>query len=139
MMRSDTGRLTELTAYDCWGLLESAELGRVAWPGPGGVALVPVNFTVVDGALWFRTEPSSALARQCAGQRVVVEADHVDPVTRSGWSVVVVGTAGLVAIEDVPDMLVEMRVWPAGRRSLFVRVEPTEVGGRRLWGSDPLD
>ena len=37
---------------------------------------------------------------------------------------------------DVPDMLVDMRVWPNGIRSVFVRVEPDEITGRRLWISE---
>ena len=125
-------RLAELTAYDCWGLLESEEIARVAWHGATGVAVVPVSFTVVDGALWFRTSPYSALGRECGGQRIVVEVDHIEPATHSGWSVVVAGAAELVDLEDVPEMLVHLQAWPAGHRPLFVRVQPVEVSGRRL-------
>jgi uncharacterized protein len=121
-----------LTAYDCWGLLETEEVARVAWAAPGGVAVVPVNYTVADGALWFRTQPYTALGRQCGGGRVAVEVDHIDRAERSGWSVVVAGTAHLVPAEQVPDQVMEMRVWAPGVRSLFVRVEPVDVSGRRL-------
>jgi hypothetical protein len=44
------GRLAELTAYECWGLLDSEEIARVAWQGREGVAIVPVNYTVADGS-----------------------------------------------------------------------------------------
>jgi hypothetical protein len=126
------GRLAELSASECWQLLESEEIARVAWNGPHGVALVPVNYTVVDGALWFRTNAYSALGRECRGQRIAVEVDHIDRESHGGWSVVVIGETEVVDAEDLPDMLVDFRVWPAGHRALFVRVDAVEVTGRRL-------
>jgi len=125
-------RLATLVAYDCWSLLGQAEIARVGWQSAAGVAIVPVNYVVADGAVWFRTDPSSALAREAGGTRIVVEVDHVDPRAHAGWSVVVSGTAQLVEFLDVPDMLVDMRIWPGGNHALFVRVDPDEVTGRRL-------
>lgn len=125
-------RMAELLAFDCWQLLETAEIARLAWNGPRGVAIVPVNYTIADGALWFRTTPYAAHAREAGDQWVAVEVDSLDPVTQSGWSVVLRGTAELVAAELVPDHLVDLRIWPEGTKSLFVRVEPIEVTGRRL-------
>lgn len=124
--------LVTLTGYDCWGLLETQDIARIAWTTPDGVAVRPVNYTVADGSLWFRTEPHSELGRQCGGARVAVEVDHVDRASRTAWSVIVTGTARLVSADEMPDAAMEMRVWPAGVRNLFVRVEPIEVTGRRL-------
>lgn len=131
-----TDNLATLVAYDCWSLLEGAEIARVAWQADGRIELLPVNYTVADGALWFRTEAGTALARGAANTELVVEVDQVDPPTRTGWSVVVRGVADVLDVLDVPDMLVDMRVWPNGIRSVFVRVEPDEITGRRLWISD---
>lgn len=125
-------RLATLVAYDCWSLLGGAEIARVAWQSPRGVAIVPVNYVVADGAVWFRTDPSSTVAREAGGRRVVVEVDQVDPEKHAGWSVIVTGVAELVEFLDVPDMLVDMRIWPEGQHSLFVRVDPDEITGRRL-------
>lgn len=122
-----------LTGYDCWALLEQEDVARVAWTGPDGVAIVPVNYAIADGSLWFKTQPYSALARQCAGGRVAVEVDHLDREARSAWSVVVAGTAERV--EDwVPPEVAAMDVWPSGPRNLVIRVNAIEVTGRRLWG-----
>lgn len=126
------GRLSELSAYDCWGLLESEEIGRVAWGGPDGTAVVPVTYVVAEGGLWFRVNPTSAFARECVGQRVVVEVDHVDRQTRSGWSVVVAGEAELVGREEVSDVLVGLQAWASGERGMFVKIHPDQVTGRRL-------
>jgi nitroimidazol reductase NimA-like FMN-containing flavoprotein (pyridoxamine 5'-phosphate oxidase superfamily) len=127
-----THNVATLLAYDCWSLLAEAEIARVAWQGADGIALVPVNYTVGEGAIWFRVDPESALARECDGQQVVVEVDRVDAESRTAWSVVVVGIAHMVDEADVPDTLIEMRVWPGGPRRRFVRVEPDRLTGRRL-------
>jgi nitroimidazol reductase NimA-like FMN-containing flavoprotein (pyridoxamine 5'-phosphate oxidase superfamily) len=128
-----TNNVATLVAYDCWSLLEGADVARVAWLGADGIRLVPVNYMVADGGLWFRTDHRSALARECGGQQLVVEVDHVDAGTAEAWSVVVVGTPELIAAADAPDMLGEMRVWASGPHSTFVRVEPVTVTGRRVW------
>lgn len=128
-----TTNLATLVAYDCWGLLEEAEVARVAWLGADGIRLVPVNYVVADGALWFRTDRESALARECAGQELVVEVDHVDAATAAAWSVVITGLPELIDAAEAPDMLGEMRVWAGGPHSTFVRVEPVSVTGRRVW------
>src|SRR3954453_7636681 len=110
------GHLAVLSAYDCWHLLEAAEVARIAWPGSDGVAIVPMNYTVNDGALWIRANPDSALGRECSGQRVAVEVDLTHPVRHAAWSVVVVGTVELVTAANVSDALIDMPVWPAGSR-----------------------
>ena len=133
------GNVATLVAYDCWALLEDAEIARLAWLGPDGISLVPVNYTVDGGSLWFRTDPGTTLARECDGLDLVVEVDRLEPDGSSIWSVVVRGTAELVDALDVPDTLMEMRVWPGGKHSLFVRVVPEAVTGRRLWAARPTE
>jgi nitroimidazol reductase NimA-like FMN-containing flavoprotein (pyridoxamine 5'-phosphate oxidase superfamily) len=123
-----------LAEYDCWGLLVDEDIARIAWASPDGVAIVPVNYLVADGALWFRTQPYTALARQCAGGRVAAEVDHVDRQTASAWSVVVIGTAEPVLGAGIPPRVVDLDIWPPGPRNLFIRVVPIEVTGRRIWG-----
>ncbi|WP_244928122.1 pyridoxamine 5'-phosphate oxidase family protein [Nocardioides sp. W7] len=124
--------LAELPAFECWSLLESAEIARVAWNGPQGVFIVPVNYTITDGALWFRTTASAEVVSDGSGQWVAVEVDSLDPETRSGWSVVVRGAVELVDAQDAPDRLAELRVWAPGLRTTYARIEPGEISGRRL-------
>lgn len=135
-IRERTGQLAAMTPYDCWSMLEGRHVGRVAWSradtAPG---IVPVNLRVMNGAIWFRTAPSSALATEGVGTLVSVEVDEVDLSSRSGWSVVVEGIATPVDDEQVPDLVHALQVWPAGDRSVHVRVEPLQVTGRRLRNS----
>jgi len=134
--RSRHARLEELSPYDCWQLVSGAGgpdgIARVVWSGPDGPAILPVNFTVADGFLWFQTTEGSRLALQCADQRVLVEVDDIDPATHSGWSVVVSGVATCVAPAEDPGLLGGLLVWPSGPRELLLKVEADELTGRRL-------
>lgn len=121
-----------LTAYDCWSLLEDEDVARIAWATDEGVAIVPVNYHVFDGALWFRAKPSSAVARQCADSAVAVEIDHVDREAGTAWSVVVTGTAEIVG-DPIPPEVASMELWAPGSRTFVIRVHPASVTGRRFW------
>ena len=135
-IRERTGQLAALTPYDCWRLLAGGQIARIVWSRPDTVpGIVPVNMRVIDGAIWFRTSPTSALAREGVGHTVAVEVDEVDVATRSGWSVVVEGIAAPVDDAEVPDLVHALQVWPSGDRSVHVRVEPLQVTGRRLLNS----
>jgi hypothetical protein len=132
-LQSGDARLVMMTPYECWQQLEAPDqIARVVWTGPDGPAIMPVNYAVSDGAVWFQISPGSALGKDGDGQRMLVEVDHGDPATHAGWSVVVTGVAEYIASEDVPDILGRLQVWPSGPRSLCVRVDPDDVTGRRL-------
>lgn len=127
------GRLVELSADECWTLLKACAVGRVAWSGPEGTTVLPVNFVVAGQMIVFRTSPYSAPARECDNLPVAFEVDEVDPFTRSGWSVLARGTARLVYDDSlVPANGPDLEVWAAGRRALHVVIEPRELTGRRL-------
>jgi hypothetical protein len=135
-VRGGDARLEQLSRYDCWQLVSEAGgpdgIARVVWSGPEGPAILPVNFTVADGFLWFQTTEGSRLARQCADQRVLVEVDDIDPASHTGWSVVVSGLATCVPPDEDPGLLGGLLVWPSGPRDLLVKVEADELTGRRL-------
>ena len=124
--------LVELSSYECWQLLEEPiPIARVVWTAGASAAIVPVNYAVADGALWFQCSPTSRLGRECNGRQVLVEIDSVDAATKTGWSVIVTGVAQTVE-GDVPEFLDGLQVWPRGPRTRFVRVHPDEITGRRL-------
>jgi Pyridoxamine 5'-phosphate oxidase len=54
---------------------------------------VRLNFAVVDGLIVMRTAAGATLARKAHDAIVAFEADDLDAVTSSGWSVVVTGRA----------------------------------------------
>ncbi|MET0526006.1 MAG: pyridoxamine 5'-phosphate oxidase family protein [Nocardioides sp.] len=125
------GRLIELPEQECWELIASRPVGRVAFDDGAGPTVLPVNHAVVAQAVRFRTAPHSALAAHLDGQRVAFEVDDVDEFHQSGWSVLVRGRARLLDRADSQDQE-EPAPWPAGQRPLLVEIETFSVTGRRL-------
>lgn len=129
-------RLERLSRYDCWQLVSAQAardaIARVVWTGPDGMAIVPMNYTVADGFLWFQTTPTSRLALEGCDHEVLVEVDHIDTATHTGWSVVVSGVAKAMSTSDDPGILGNLAVWPRGPHEILLRVAPDEITGRRL-------
>ncbi len=122
--------LRDLTADECWELAGSQPVGRLAWTGPQGPTVIPVNF-VVDGHLvHVRTAAYSALARECDDSPVAFEIDDFDAAAHTGWSVLLRGRAHLEYDAAAPS--VDPDVWPAGARSLRLTVDVAQVTGRRV-------
>ncbi|MEO5854179.1 MAG: pyridoxamine 5'-phosphate oxidase family protein [Nocardioides sp.] len=127
------GRLIELTTQECWELLASRPVGRIAYDDGEGPVVLPVNHLVCDGTIRFRTAPHSTLASHVHGHRVAFQLDDVEEFHTSGWSVLVRGRAVLADLDLHGE--VELTTWVAGNRQLVVEITPTEVTGRRLIGN----
>lgn len=125
---------TELGPAECARLLRGGVVGRVAVCTPQGPHVVPVNYSVVDGAVVIRTSPTSVLAAHGRGARLAFEIDHVDYPDHEGWSVVVKGIGEVLEAEQVRhvEQVWPPRPWASGDRDLFLRIEPAELTGRRL-------
>ncbi|MFE9171741.1 pyridoxamine 5'-phosphate oxidase family protein [Streptomyces kebangsaanensis] len=131
-------RLTDLSQDECRALLSTHGVGRVAFTTPDGPAAFPVNYEVADGAVFFRTEPGSAPAT-AVGNEVAFEVDHVDETMSRGWSVLAVGRAEAVDDPEAVRRLQERAhsaPWAGGPRTLWVKVCPTRLTGRRITVAD---
>jgi uncharacterized protein len=126
--------LVDLSTEECWELLTSRPVGRLAWSGPHGPTVIPVNFTVDGRNVLVRTKAYSEAARECEDTMVAFQADSFDEQARQGWSVLVRGRAHFEY--QSPTTSGDPDVWVDGPRSLRLRVETTEVTGRRILGSD---
>jgi nitroimidazol reductase NimA-like FMN-containing flavoprotein (pyridoxamine 5'-phosphate oxidase superfamily) len=133
-MRSTWERVEQLDPGDCMRLLTSVRLGRVAWAGAEGPQVLPVNHTVLDGNIVFRTDIYSAIAEATRDSTVAFEADELDDRMRSGWSVLVVGHSEHVLDRDeVAQLFRRMgEPWAPGSRPLVAKIVPTQVTGRRF-------
>ncbi|WP_436700353.1 pyridoxamine 5'-phosphate oxidase family protein [Nocardioides sp. BYT-33-1] len=124
------GRLVVLSEEECWELLRSRPVGRLAWSGAEGMSVVPVNFAVGEGTVLLRTTPYSLMARDCADREVAFEVDDIDEQRHDGWSVLVRGRCVRERIaSDGP------RPWVTGPRVLGLRIAVGSVTGRRLVSS----
>ncbi|MEU6379902.1 pyridoxamine 5'-phosphate oxidase family protein [Streptomyces sp. NPDC046909] len=127
----------ELDRLECLRRLAKAPVGRIVHTRQALPAVLPVNFCLDgDGAVLLRTSAGSELARAVDGAVVAFEADEVDAVTHSGWSVVVIGRATVVTdpAEHARLCRVGPRSWAPSPEEVFVRVGPDLVTGRELVG-----
>lgn len=126
--------LRTLSPAECYGLLEPGGVGRVGFAAADGIMMLPVNFAVTRKTIVFRTAPDTLLAVYADG-RVSFQADQLDEVLHTGWSVLVHGHAHKVTDErEVKQLEVRTRLepWAAGPRDVYVRITPTRISGRRL-------
>lgn len=127
--------LIELDETECLQLLASVALCRVAWVSDGRPDVLPVNHLVDDGAIVFRSAAGTKLGVAARGGAVAVEADHHDPATHTGWSVVARGRAGIVTDDERLRHLhsLDFAPWSAAdQRDLWVEVRIEELTGRRI-------
>ena len=130
-MADDTGVLV-LPEHECWMLLRSTEVGRLAVSGGDGPDIFPVNFVVDHATIVFRTAEGTKLAASVLGESVAFEIDGESD--GEAWSVVVKGTA--VEIERMYELFdaVELPLYPwhAAPKHRYVRIVPELVTGRRF-------
>ncbi|WP_371582981.1 helix-turn-helix domain-containing protein [Streptomyces sp. NBC_01314] len=125
---------TELSTQECRTLLATHGVGRVAVPTVSGPVIVPVNYSVVEGAVVFRTADGTTPA-QAAGCHVAFEVDRIDEAFSQGWSVLVRGHARTVTDPDDVRRLTERAYslpWAGGERDVWVRIDPLALTGRRI-------
>jgi nitroimidazol reductase NimA-like FMN-containing flavoprotein (pyridoxamine 5'-phosphate oxidase superfamily) len=132
-------RLDEAT---CWALLADAAVGRVGVVVGGAAEIYPVNYVVdrqPDGApaIVFRTDPGTKLAGLARTPHISFEVDDLDLDEHVGWSVVVKGRAR--QIRELADPEERRRTqqlpvanWDPAPKRHWIRLEPTEVTGRRI-------
>ena len=71
------GSIGELPEEECLALLDTTTVGRIAFVNDEGQQLVPVNFALIDGAIYFRTLPDGFLSGLARGHEdVAFGVDH---------------------------------------------------------------
>lgn len=138
--RTDYGAPSSTVALDraeAIRLMGGIGYGRVVFTRDALPAIRPVNhFVETDGRVIIRTRLTSRLTstiRADPGVVVAYEADDIDPVTRTGWSVVVTGLARPVTDPlRVAHYERLLRPWIAATMDTVVEIVPTIVTGIRL-------
>lgn len=87
-----------LSTQECLTLLGKVGVGRLAFTECALPAVRPVAFRVDNGHVILRGSPPEAF-RHLDRQIVALEVDDIDPATRCGWHVVVVGKVTRSAFE----------------------------------------
>jgi hypothetical protein len=128
----------ELTAGESWQLLRSVSLGRVVFTWHAMPAIRPVNHLVDDETIIVRSHLGSAIVARAGnsdGTVVCYEADELDPIRHTGWSVIATGMARL--IRD-PAAIIryqqQLEPWAAGQMDYVIEIKPEIITGIRLVG-----
>jgi nitroimidazol reductase NimA-like FMN-containing flavoprotein (pyridoxamine 5'-phosphate oxidase superfamily) len=117
-----TANVLSLSDVDCWSLLRTHNLGRVAIVIEGRPRIFPVNYAAGVDTVVFRTEPGAKL-QHGPGAPACFEIDDYDLRTSMAWSVMVVGI-----LKDITDATDERS---RGLRGLAV--EPVAPGQKLHW------
>jgi nitroimidazol reductase NimA-like FMN-containing flavoprotein (pyridoxamine 5'-phosphate oxidase superfamily) len=130
--------LRELSETECWRLLGSHDLGRIAFLIDDWPQVFPVNYATGEGAVLFRST-SGAKTTHGPGSRACFEIDGWDDIAGIGWSVMVQGT-----IRDITDatdeQALELRQLslhpaPPGVRNHLLALPAIRVTGRHFGGA----
>lgn len=124
----------ELSENQCWELLRTTEVGRLAVIVADHPEVFPVNYAVDQGTVLFRSAEGTKVTSALSDAPVAFEADGYDSETGLVWSVVLKGQATTFqGIEEAADSFnVEVRPWQGGKKERFICIRPDEVTGRRF-------
>jgi nitroimidazol reductase NimA-like FMN-containing flavoprotein (pyridoxamine 5'-phosphate oxidase superfamily) len=133
---SDLNVIEEIDVAECWRLMAAQAVGRVAIMDGHYPVVLPVNFATDGRSIVFQTGAGTKL---WAIQRVNVtfEVDSFDVSQKSGWSVLVKGSAHEVSRANNPNLVRRAAAagavpWAPGAHSHVVRMVADEVTGRRI-------
>ena len=136
MTQGTSPQLQELGADECYRLLATHEIGRLAVDAGHYPLVFPVNYALDRDVIVVRTHPGTMLT--AAGHaNVTFEVDDIDRRTRTGWSVLVRGLAEEVTGEHRAELVERTRAsgatpWAPGEHGRWLRIIPQGVSGRRI-------
>jgi nitroimidazol reductase NimA-like FMN-containing flavoprotein (pyridoxamine 5'-phosphate oxidase superfamily) len=134
----DRHAIENLPRAECLRLIGSVRIGRIFYTQWAMPAVAVVDFALNgDESIVFRIEAGGRLWSAIRRAVVGFEADRIDEVTHSGWSVTVVGRAEeVVNASEVTELrTLGLDPWAPGERGHFIQIRPEIVTGRRIRGS----
>lgn len=129
---------TILDDAECWSLLRSTDIGRLAVVVAGRPEIFPVNFVVDHGTLVFRTAPGTKTSAIKSDAGAAFEIDHYDKDKSQACSVVVHGRLEQLTSSELLDTdTLPLYPLQTGPKPRFVRIVAEEISGRRFETVDP--
>lgn len=130
----DRNGLLILGRAECLRLLGSAMLGRIGITFGALPVILPINFHLVDERILFRTGRGTKLDAATYNAVVAFEVDDMDPLSHTGWSVMVTGLASEVTD---PVALAELEIaripyWAPVEGDRVVEISTEMISGRRI-------
>ena len=134
-----TSHLHTLGRQECYELLSTTTVGRVAFVNADGLQLIPLNFAVIDSAIYFRTAIDSILDGLADGKDdVAFGVDHHSETSRDGWNVTVKGATSRVSDPALHEQVMSwsrLHPWAGGQRGVVIHLRVTSIEGRRVHGA----
>jgi hypothetical protein len=126
----ESSRVMQLTTDESIDLLLAQDVGRLAYVARAGQPdVVPVNYVWSEGAVLVRSGPGPKLQAAQRRETMVLQVDEIEPTTRSGRSVVVVGKAHVL---DPWRPTPPIDAWAGEPRRHVIRIVPARIDGRVL-------
>lgn len=134
----DENPVTPLSDAQCWELLATQEVGRLATSVERRPEIFPVNYALDDHTLVFRTAQGTKLFELTVNSNVAFETDSWEG--DAGWSVVLQGVAEQIEsgeeIEHVETL--GLHPWVPTVKTIYIRIRPHEISGRQFqFGPEP--
>jgi len=131
-MSEESDPIVPLTEGECWDRLAEQQLGRLVTHVGDVLDVFPVNYTVDEHSLVFRTAEGSKLTEVTINDDVLFEVDEYTDT--DAWSVVVRGRAhrlDTAAEVEAADRL-PLKPWVPTLKYNYVRIVPTSLSGRDI-------
>jgi nitroimidazol reductase NimA-like FMN-containing flavoprotein (pyridoxamine 5'-phosphate oxidase superfamily) len=124
-----------LSYQECLQLLGVHLIGRIGFVDGGEMQILPVRYVWHEGRIAFRSAVGAKLDAAIRETPVAFEVDGWDEPARSGWSVLVHGTAAEVRDAEREGALdgLGLEVWVGGSLPMhWIDIQPLEITGRRI-------
>ena len=110
-----------LTMDQCWALLDTEVVGRVALIVDNHPEIFPVNFVLERRAIAFRTAGGTKLWGAITGKPVAFEIDGYDARDETAWSVMARGEAEVIESQEEKDEVDSLLLepWQPGEQGLL--------------------
>ena len=131
--------MIELSPTECQEYLDRGGIGRLAFPTPKGLRIVPLNYCTNADAVVFRTVPDSELGTYGEGAEAVFEIDEIDHEAEAGWSVVAFGRLERPSeVDEVWDIRGwrNPTPWSGDHRNFHMTLRWSTLTGRRILRSE---
>ncbi len=127
-------RLHVLDEEACLRVFERHAIGRLGFSAAALPVVLPINFTIDDRRIFFRTEPGLKLDAARAGAVACLEVDDYDAMNHTGASALATGRLRLVTDADELDELAGLPLTPWGAPGAASLIElPIELlSGREI-------
>ncbi len=131
---TDHAGMEILDSGECFRLLASVPIGRVAYVADGSPRIFPVTFGVSDNHIAYRSAVGSKLDAAEMARPIAFEVDDWDPARRTGWSVVATGRVHTVTDEARLEQLelLDVDPWLGDQDMEWIEITIDELSGRRL-------